>query len=83
MQATMGKRFESEEFDSSYMVTKGGAFELSCTEAANAESNALGKRYADRESGVMGLCIKRGRSRVCCAGWPMELLAAKVLASSD
>jgi hypothetical protein len=83
MQATMGKRFESEEFDSSYMITKGGAFELSCTEAVDGEANALGKRYADSESGVVVLCIKSGRSQICCAGRPMGLLAAKVLPSSD
>ena len=83
MQVSMGKRYDFPEFGSQYMVTKGGAGELLCVEAPEGESDQLGKRYEDKETSITALCIKAGRSRICCDGRPMEMLAAKALPSSD
>ncbi|MEX2431434.1 MAG: hypothetical protein WD645_05890 [Dehalococcoidia bacterium] len=81
--AEMGKRFECPDLGGQYMITKGGAGELSCVEAPDGQADQLGKRYEDPETGVMVLCTKAGHGHIYCNGKPMQMLAPKTLPSSD
>ena len=47
------------------------------------EGTALGKRYADEESGVELLCTKAGAGDLACNGVRLPIKGAKPLPSSD
>jgi hypothetical protein len=97
--AQTGKRYVVPGGVAEFIVTKGGAGELRCGDAAMQMRGAedasvkvdttgmdavqLGKRYKDEETGIEVLVVKPGPCALNVDGRAMELLQPKVLPSAD
>ncbi len=97
--AQTGKRYVVPGGVAEFIVTKGGAGELRCGDAAmqmrgsedapaavdttGMEAVQLGKRYKDEETGIEVLVVKPGPCALNVDGRVMELLQPKVLPSAD
>jgi len=97
--AQTGKRYVVPGGVAEFIVTKGGAGELRCADAAlqmrggeetgvtvdtsGMDTVALGKRYKDESTGIEVLVVKAGPCALNVDGRAMELMQPKVLPSAD
>jgi hypothetical protein len=97
--AQTGKRYIVPGGVAEFIVTKGGAGELRCGDAAMQMRGAeeagvtvstdgmaavqLGKRYKDEQTGIEVLVVKPGPCDINVDGRAMELMQPKVLPSAD
>lgn len=94
--ATAGKRLYGTTSTAEIIVVKGADVALACAGAPMTDTKpatpaapsadqaiALGKRYADPESGLVVLCTKPGAGPLIADGRELELQSTKPLPSSD